>query len=517
MERKLNNLRKKRLFFIAFMSIGLLVSAQTSDSKMAIGIYGGKNEYNGELGNAIFKFSKPFYGFGGLSLSTYVSPSFDLGIQGNYGDYGYYVSNLPLTNFWGRKYEGILFAHYKLNNGYLLSESSILSPFFEVGVGLAGYSEGKQNDIIQSGRINVTGTDVLVPLGVGLKLQFNKTLAVQYKFVYNLTNQDKRDNLTTNSSKDFFAEHSLGVIFSFGGSKDADRDGVSDDKDKCPDTPKGVKVDAFGCPLDSDGDGVADYLDKCPDTPGGVKVDAQGCPLDSDGDGVADFLDKCPDTPAGITVDASGCPLDADGDGVPDYLDKCPDTPAGVVVDATGCPKDTDGDGVPDSMDKCPDTPKGIAVDANGCPLDRDGDGVPDYLDKCPDVAGTAANKGCPEVNAGTRKILAQALKGVQFESGKDVITKGSYPILNKVVGVMKENKSYNLSINGHTDNKGDKGKNMILSQKRAEAVKKYLENKGIDPQRLTAQGFGETMPVADNSTAAGRAKNRRVEFKINF
>ena len=81
----------------------------------------------------------------------------------------------------------------------------------------------------------------------------------------------------------------------------------------------------------------------------------------------------------------------------------------------------------------------------------------------------------------------------------------------------MKENKSYNLSINGHTDNKGDKGKNMILSQKRAEAVKKYLENKGIDPQRLTAQGFGETMPVADNSTAAGRAKNRRVEFKINF
>ncbi|RJP69895.1 MAG: OmpA family protein [Candidatus Abyssobacteria bacterium SURF_17] len=90
-------------------------------------------------------------------------------------------------------------------------------------------------------------------------------------------------------------------------------------------------------PLDSDGDGVPDNLDKCPDTPKGVKVDKDGCPLDSDGDGVADYLDKCPDTPKGVKVDKDGCPLDSDGDGVPDYLDKCPDTPKGVTVDAAGC------------------------------------------------------------------------------------------------------------------------------------------------------------------------------------
>jgi len=90
-------------------------------------------------------------------------------------------------------------------------------------------------------------------------------------------------------------------------------------------------------PKDSDGDGVTDDLDKCPGTPQGVKVDAKGCPLDSDGDGVPDNLDQCPDTPRGAPVDAKGCPLDSDGDGVFDYLDQCPGTPKGIVVDDKGC------------------------------------------------------------------------------------------------------------------------------------------------------------------------------------
>jgi len=89
---------------------------------------------------------------------------------------------------------------------------------------------------------------------------------------------------------------------------------------------------------DSDFDGVADYLDKCPNTVKGVSVDAKGCPLDSDGDGVADYLDKCPNTPRGVAVNAQGCGLDSDGDGVPDSLDNCPGTPAGVAVNKEGCP-----------------------------------------------------------------------------------------------------------------------------------------------------------------------------------
>jgi OmpA-OmpF porin, OOP family len=510
-------MKKKSLLLIGLLLMVLFVSAQTADRKVAVGLYVGKNEYDGDLGNGVFNFNKAAYMFGGISFATYVSPSFDLSLQGNYGDYGYFHSSNKYDNMFGRKYEGTLSLHYKFNNGYFLSESCKLSPFLELGMGLAGYATGKQNGVTQSDRINTTGTDFITPLGVGLKYQLNNSLALQYKFVYNFTNQDKRDNVIAKNNNDFFAEHSLGVIFSFGGPKDADGDGVSDKLDKCPDTPKSVKVDAFGCPIDTDGDGVPDYLDKCPNTPAGAAVDASGCPLDSDGDGVPDYMDKCSNTPNGVKVDASGCPFDSDGDGVADYMDKCPNTPKGVKVDASGCPLDSDGDGVPDYLDKCPNTPKGVSVNVNGCPLDRDGDGVPDYMDKCPDVPGLAANKGCPEVKAETKKIFAQALQGIQFESGKNVIKKSSYPILDKVAKVMKENPSYNLEINGHTDNQGAAAMNLDLSEKRADAVKGYLTKSGVDASRLAAKGFGQTIPVADNATAAGRAKNRRVEFKVNF
>lgn len=98
----------------------------------------------------------------------------------------------------------------------------------------------------------------------------------------------------------------------------------------------GVKVQML--PVgDSDGDGIADDRDQCPDTPIGVKVDEKGCPLDYDGDGVAYYLDECPETPKGVKVDKRGCPLDSDGDGVPDHKDECADTPKGVSVDITGC------------------------------------------------------------------------------------------------------------------------------------------------------------------------------------
>jgi len=119
---------------------------------------------------------------------------------------------------------------------------------------------------------------------------------------------------------------------------DRDGDGVPDERDRCPDTPAGVKVDAFGCELDSDGDGVVDRLDPCPGTPAGARVDARGCELDSDRDGVVDRLDSCPGTPAGAGVDARGCELDSDGDGVVDRLDQCANTPTGTRVDARGCP-----------------------------------------------------------------------------------------------------------------------------------------------------------------------------------
>ncbi|HRH62262.1 MAG TPA: OmpA family protein, partial [Bacteroidia bacterium] len=178
-----------------------------------------------------------------------------------------------------------------------------------------------------------------------------------------------------------------------------------------------------------------------------------------------------------------------------------------------GCP-DADMDGITDDVDQCPNA-KGNAANA-GCP-DSDADGVLDKNDKCPTVAGIAENSGCPEIKKETLQLFEQALTGIQFETGKDIIKKQSFSILDNVVTVMKENPSYLLSIEGHTDNQGDDAKNLVLSENRAKAVLKYLSDKGVNSIRLTALGYGESKPKHSNDTKEGRAKNRRVEFIVKF
>ena len=203
---------------------------------------------------------------------------------------------------------------------------------------------------------------------------------------------------------------------------------------------------------------------------------------DSDGDGVPDSKDQCPGTPAGAPVDATGCPLYSDGDGVPDYLDKCPGTPAGVKVDLDGCPLDSDGDGVPDYLDKCPNTEKGAKVDANGCPPGGD-----------------------------TLAIVTN----VNFDFDSAAIRKDSEAKLGRVVSILKDNPDVRVRVEGHTDSTGPEKYNLGLSYRRAESVKNYLVANGIDAGRLSVVGFGEAKPLVSNKTRAGRAVNRRVEFKV--
>ncbi|MDP2787767.1 MAG: OmpA family protein [Pseudomonadota bacterium] len=261
---------------------------------------------------------------------------------------------------------------------------------------------------------------------------------------------------------------------------DSDGDGVADDKDRCPGTPMGAKVDALGCELDGDKDGVVDRLDKCPTTPAGRKVNAQGCELDGDGDGVVDALDKCPTTSAGRTVNAEGCELDGDGDGVVDALDKCPTTPAGNRVNSQGCDLDTDGDGVIDSADQCPTTPAGERVDAKGCSLP---------------------------------KVIN--LDGVNFDNNDDALRPAVAAILDAAVATLKRYPGLQVEVAGHTDSTSSDAHNLDLSQRRAQAVMDYFISKGVKADSLSAKGYGEVLPIADNATAEGRFKNRRVELRI--
>ena len=307
---------------------------------------------------------------------------------------------------------------------------------------------------------------------------------------------------------------------------DQDGDKVLDGLDQCPDTPAGLTVDAKGCPPDSDGDRVYDGIDKCPDTPAGATVDPTGCPIDSDHDALWDGIDKCPDTPVGAVVDATGCPLDGDRDGVADGIDKCPDTVAGTPVDATGCPADSDKDGVPDNLDRCPDTPPGAQVDPNGCPIakDTDGDGVFDPQDRCPGTpAGSRVDQfGCLllfEERAPTPGAPATPgrptliLRGVNFQTGRSVLTATSYAVLDQVAGSLVANPEIRIEIAGYTDSTGAAPVNLRLSTARALAVRAYLARKGVSPGRMIARGYGASNYVAANATPAGRAQNRRVEL----
>jgi OmpA-OmpF porin, OOP family len=241
-----------------------------------------------------------------------------------------------------------------------------------------------------------------------------------------------------------------------------------------------------------------------------VQIPVVEPPKDRDSDGIIDENDECPDV-AG-TAALRGCP-DRDGDGIADKNDNCPDI-AGTAK-YQGCPvPDTDKDGINDEEDRCINVP-GIAR-YNGCPIpDGDGDGVNDEEDKCPTIAGPRENQGCPVIEQAIIQRVNIAAKNIFFATGSAKLLAKSFPKLDDVVKIMQDDKLLRLDIEGHTDITGTAEKNQVLSENRANAVRDYLVGKGIEADRLTAQGFGPDKPIADNKTAAGRAKNRRVEMKL--
>ncbi|KHE92730.1 MAG: hypothetical protein SCABRO_01503, partial [Candidatus Scalindua brodae] len=188
-----------------------------------------------------------------------------------------------------------------------------------------------------------------------------------------------------------------------------------------------------------------------------------------------------PDTPLAAALANLGVhnvvQADSDGDGVFDDVDRCPDTPIGVDVDESGCPKvvqaDSDGDGVFDDVDECSDTPIGAIVDDRGC----------------------------------------WVVKGVQFDYKKWNVKPQFNSNLDNIENILINNPGLQIRIDGHTDDIGSMKYNIDLSGKRAQAIKDYLVDKGIDSSRITTKGLGYAQPIADNDTPNGRALNRRAEI----
>jgi OOP family OmpA-OmpF porin len=195
---------------------------------------------------------------------------------------------------------------------------------------------------------------------------------------------------------------------------------------------------------------------------------------------VADDVDQCPGTPAGVAVNTVGCAPDGDADGVADYLDKCPGTVRGAKVDANGCELDGDKDDVVDRLDRCPNSRPGAQVDISGCEI--------------------------------TEEIR---LQGVNFQTNSDRLLPNAATILNDAAATLLKNPSIKVEVAGHTDSDGSAEYNESLSARRAATVRDYLINGGVNPDRITARGYGEAQPVASNATAEGKAENRRVVLRV--
>lgn len=260
----------------------------------------------------------------------------------------------------------------------------------------------------------------------------------------------------------------------------------------------GACIEADCSDRDDDRDGIANDDDTCPNEPedfDGFEED-DGCPdRDNDGDGVADFDDACPNT-AG-TIETAGCPfIDEDNDGIDASVDRCPDAAEDIddFEDSDGCPdRDNDRDGISDTDDACPQVPESI----NGV----------DDADGCPDEGNSAVR-----LRGGRIEILEQ----VYFDTARASIKPRSHSVLEQVAAVLGAHPDIRiLRIQGHTDARGEERANLELSQQRAVSVKEFLIERGIDARRLSARGYGESHPIANNDTREGRAENRRVEFQI--
>ena len=302
------------------------------------------------------------------------------------------------------------------------------------------------------------------------------------------------------------------------------------------------RPECFGIVIitDADADGVEDVDDNCPYTPNPQQIDidddGQGdeCDDDMDGDGVMNDADNCPRTPNPDQRDSNGdgrgdlCSDDRDGDGITNAADRCPDVPEDddAWEDTDGCPDlDNDQDGLDDDVDACPNRAEDIDgwEDTDGCPdVDNDGDGVFDSVDQCPldpeDLDNDRDADGCPEEDSLVR-VTAEQLEitqQVNFATNSATIVGDlSFAILDEVAQVLYDATEMEVRIEGHTDSQGAASYNLTLSQDRADAVRAYLIERGIEADRLRAVGFGEESPIDDNSTESGRATNRRVEFHI--
>ncbi len=384
---------------LLFLSICLLIPlsglTQNETNKWALGFIGGKNEYKGDLTNAFFDLNKAFYGFGGVTINRFLTPSFDLRLEGTRGHYGRRKD--WQQDFRGYKNDVTLLFAYKLNNGYILSQDSWFAPSIVAGPGIAFYGVVDDEDH----RIDDEGIDILLGAGLSLKFQFSRRLALQLQSTANFPNSSKRD-LIDSDDNDRYLKHSAGFIFTLG------RPPVEE-----------VPVEVV--------DHEAERLRREAEEARRRAEEAERQRLEEQ---------------------------------------------------------------------RRAEEARRQAEEAERLRLEEE-------------------RRQAQLAREQAQEALNPEISYVQFDIDRYNIKPAYHSILDNVVQFMRENPGIRIVVVGHTDITGPAEYNIGLSQRRAESVKAYLVNKGIDPSRLTIRALGESNPRATNDTEQGRTLNRRVEFRV--
>jgi len=448
----------------------LLVISLGNAGDFTLGLKGGGATYFGDVDN------QQISPYAGLSFDVWVAQQFAVELLGYAAHVQSQVDD-PYYYFESPIYSGALMGKLRPFG------KAKVSPYLLGGAEYYMYSpeDGKGNDMPNNAAGEYDTQQLGFPFGGGIAFLLSENLSLDVEALYHYADNDWLDDIKLGDGTDGFYTYSLGLSWHLGKPKDTDGDGIVDKNDLDP-----LKAEDF--------DGFQD-LDGAPD-------------LDNDEDGIPDSMDKAPleaEDKDGFQDDDGVPDPDNDGDGILDTQDAAPDQAEDVdgYMDSDGAPDtDNDGDGILDAKDLCPGTDKTVA----------------DKKDTKETVNGYEDTDGCPDVKP---EIAVEAggtmvLEGVNFASGSAKLTAGSLAILDKGVRTLRDNPGIEIEIRGYTDNTGKYESNVKLSQSRADAVKTYLIENGIDSARIKTKGFGPEDPIAPNDTKEGRAKNRRIElFRI--
>lgn len=479
------------ILLIVFLIGSLSAGAQTRSYKWSVDVGGG-------VYGAYFDTTHG--GLTKLSLARYVSPSFDITLANSLGVMQ--INPSPLLEITASS----LNLRYKFFNDVVLDEDAALKPYVLMGPALS----------TNYGKIMCS-----IHAGVGLRVNISERVAIfsEYNFVQtpgaSYQSNDPRDVLNIYAKKRLsYWTGAVGLCFQLGGSPDLDGDGVCRDDDRCPDTPKGVKVDRHGCPIDTDKDGVPDYLDLCPKEAGSPAF--AGCPApkapelafeDRDFDGVFDADDECPDTPG--DAETKGCP--DDGSRTPlNLFSQLPERPS------TPQPQ-------PQALETPARTPK-TEFQAFVMP-----ESIP-APETAPSKPTSKNTKPTPEPSKPTPKITkpetaqpiapppsakAELELDIFFDFDAYTLTPTEKQKLNKLLQLLNRLPQYSITIVGNTDSAGRSDYNHKLSLIRAKTVENYLVKRGLDKKRIISKGLGEINPQTPNNSQKNQQQNRRVSIQI--